>query len=74
MALGVLVALPSLQIGFYQDDYNLIAALRRGVRPFYDLFRFAKGDLRGNQALDRVRRLSVLDCSGLSSSKPRYGR
>jgi hypothetical protein len=51
VALGGLLALPSLQIGFYQDDWDLIAALRRGVRPFYDLFRFATGDLRGNQAL-----------------------
>lgn len=51
VALGVLLALPSLRIGFYQDDYDLIAALRRGVRPFYDLFRFATGDPQRNQAL-----------------------
>jgi hypothetical protein len=51
VALGVLLAVPSLWIGFYQDDYNLIAALRRGVRPFYDLFRFATGNVRSNEAL-----------------------
>ena len=51
VVLGVLVAVPSLWIGFYQDDYNLIAALRRGVRPFYDLFRFATGNVRSNEAL-----------------------
>ena len=51
VALGLLVALPSLWVGFYQDDYNLIAALRRGVRPCYDLFRFATGNPRSNAAL-----------------------
>jgi hypothetical protein len=51
VALGILLAIPSLDGGFYQDDYNLLVALRRGVRPFYDLYRFATGDPAKNQAL-----------------------
>jgi hypothetical protein len=51
VVLGVLLAVPSIAVRFYTDDYTFVSALRRGIRPFYDLFRFGPGDLTANRAL-----------------------
>ena len=51
IGLGILLALPSLAVGFFADDYTFLVALRHRVRPFYDLFRFSTGDVEQTRHL-----------------------
>jgi hypothetical protein len=47
VALGLLLALPSLSLGFFSDDYTFIDYLERRVAfnsPWWDLYRFTPGD------------------------------
>jgi hypothetical protein len=53
VALTLLVTLPSIQLGFYNDDHALRAALQGtwpGHPPAWDLYRFASGDAAENRA------------------------
>jgi hypothetical protein len=53
VALTLLVTLPSVQLGFYNDDHALRAALQGswpGGPPAWDLYRFASGDAAENRA------------------------
>ncbi len=50
--LGLLVALPTLAVGFFADDQGFIAALRSPhAPPFWDLFRFSSGRPEAVRAL-----------------------
>jgi hypothetical protein len=53
VTLTLLVTLPSIQLGFYNDDHALRAALKGtwpGAPPAWDLYRFASGDAAENRA------------------------
>jgi hypothetical protein len=52
VALTLLITLPSIQLGFYNDDHALRAALQGtwpGGPPAWDLYRFASGDAAENR-------------------------
>jgi hypothetical protein len=52
LAAALLVAVPSLTLGFVTDDYGFRAVLHAPAphaRPAYDLFRFAAGDAATNE-------------------------
>jgi hypothetical protein len=54
VAVALVVSLPSIQLGFYDDDHAFragLAGLLPEAPPAWDLYRFTAGDVETNRAL-----------------------
>jgi hypothetical protein len=51
IAIALMIALTSVAVGFTADDHGFRVALRTGLRPSFDLFRFGSGDTGENLGL-----------------------